>query len=330
MVNYDCSWKFFKAQEQPLNKNLSSMWEQTKSHELFKNMEGVEEIPFGIFLFANEERRRGFGSRGICLFTDSDADTPEKVDRAVLHDLRKLSDIPVCSTRFAFEMDSPEDSFMRRLGDDDFEYEGPYLADLITCADDYRKTLKSTIDALNELKEKGSLTWNNFNSVIEEKNLDCNLWWDSKDSDTPSSFSFFSDMIAPTSLVDSYVQTDFDTWDEGIETPEKLLEILESDYKDKSPDYIIGVIGDSLNDLEESGYADGDSYRQDLRDCEIMCKKAADMAKELEHALEFDRDKAKEQNVTDPDKSIPAWTPDATKKAQTKGKSSKSKDEMER
>lgn len=119
----------------------------------------------------------------------------------------------------------------------------------------------------------------------------------------------------------------------SLDTPEDLLFNLSDNYMhdDGAINFITGCLVDILDGKNHGNLRTHDEqYLDVLEYSKALCEKASDMAKELEHALEFDRDKAKEQDVTDPDKSVKPWAPDSAKKAQTRSKGGKSKDEMER
>lgn len=318
----DCLNSDDKIEEQ------EALWKQTKSYELFNNKDGVLETPFGIMLF------EGPAKVGMVVDVNAIATTSEEIDRRVLQDLRVLSDLNRTSTAIAFV----DDYYLKSKN-----YGGPFLPELIECAKEFDEGLKSIIATMEELNNKDNLTLDSLSAAINEKELPCKVSMTVYDENTDNlSKSIFKEntynfrhSIPPLmssikkqdwyNIIGTYLNYNY----YNLEDPREILYNLNDDYyHGNNTDIIVGLLEDVLEGYSNS--YNGRSYLRILEDSKVLCEKAADMANELEHALELNRDKAREQNVTDPDKSIPAWTPDAAKKAQTKGKSSKSKDEMVR
>lgn len=306
-----------------------ALWNQTKSHELFNHKDGVWETPFGIMLF------EGPAKVGVVVDVDAIATTSEEIDRKVLKDLRELSNLNRTSTAIAFESDY-------YLENED--YGGPFLPELIDCAKEFNEGLKSIITTMEELESKDNLTLDSLSTAINEKKLPCkvsmtvygentdNLWKSIFKENTYNFRHSIPPLMASIrkqdweNIIDTYLNYNYF----NLENPREILSNLNDDYyHGNNTDIIVGLLEDVLE-----GYSDsynGRSYLRILEDSKTLCKKATDMANELEHALELDRDKAKEQNVADPDKSVSPWNPDVAKRAKEQSRSNnKSKDEIER
>lgn len=297
-----------------------SLWNHTKSHELFKDRDDVLEVTFGL-KFSD-----GYAKAGVVVDENATATTPEEIDREVLKDLRELSNLDRTSTAIAFE----NDVFL-----DNKDYRGPFLPALIECSKEFGEGLNSIIVTMKELENKDNLTWDSLSAAINEKELPCEI---SKSVYDKNSYDF---KFFPPSLMNSIKCGDqfgvineyLDYNHSSLDTPEDLLFNLSDNYMhdDGAINFITGCLVDILDGKNHGILRTHDEqYLDVLEYSKALCEKASDMAKELEHALEFDRDKAKEQDVTDPNKSVKPWAPDSAKKAQTRSKGGKSKDEMER
>ena len=297
-----------------------SLWNRTKSHELFNDRDDVLEVTFGL-KFSD-----GYAKAGMVVDENATATTPEEIDKEVLKDLRVLSNLSRTSTAIAFE----NDVFL-----DNEDYRGPSLPELIECAKEFGEGLNSIITTMEELENKDNLTWDSLSAAINAKKLPCELSKSVYDENSYD-FKFFPPSLMSSikcgdqfGVINEYLDYNYS----GLDTPEDLLFNLNDNYMhdDGAINFITGCLVDVLDGKNHGNLrAHDEQYLAVLEDSKTLCEKAAVMANELEHALERDKDKAKEQDVTDPDKSVAPWTPDAAKKAQARSKGNKSKDAMER
>lgn len=305
-----------------------ALWEQTKTHEICKNIEGIVERPFQINIPAVSQY-----SKSTFLFADEKATTPEEIDKSVLHKLRALDNLPYRSSEASglipYEFDKP-----MREG----TYEGPYLSDLMNMADAWEKSLKDTIDVMHELNVRGNLTWKILDDALKDRDVKSYVDWtqdanDKREKAGPYTFKMYADQHMGRFFGDD---TDFREIcicpEEHANTPMELMEKLEGDYMLYDRDWAIYTLAEEI--FEDVDYPDRiPNYEMIFRGATLQCQKAADMADKLENALDLSRDKSKEQNLSAPEKSTPPWNPDVTKmaKEQNRSKSStKSKDDMER
>lgn len=305
-----------------------ALWEQTKTHALCKDIEGIVERPFQIDIPAASPY-----SKSTFLYADEKANTPEEIDKSVLHKLRELDNLPYHSSAASglipFEFDKP-----MKEG----TYEGPYLSDLMNMADAWEKSLKDTIDVMHELNVIGNLTWKSFDDALKDRGMKSYVDWtqdvnDKREKAGPYTFKMYADQHMGKFFGED---TDFREIcicpEEHANTPDELLEKLEGDYMLYDRDWAIYTLAEEI--FEDVDYPDRiPNYELIFRGATLQCQKAADMADKLENALELSKDKSKEQTIAASEKSTPPWNPDVTKQAkeQSRSKSStKNKDEIER
>lgn len=318
-----------------------ALWEQTKTHELCKDIKGIIESPFHIKIPAVSPY-----SKSTFLVADWNASTSEEIDKSVLEKLRELDNLPYRSSEASGLIPATFNDAMR-----DGSYEGPYLADFMNMADAWEKGLKDTVDLLHELKVAGNLDWDTFSEALADRDMKSFVRWMPVDDEElrekignsyPYSFWLYADQH-----MGNFFGKGTDVWitkilpEQHTDTPDALLDKLQDAYMTYDRDEIIARLADSIFDI---GF-DNDNFHIDapgwtipnfemvFRGATLQCQKAADMADKLENALELNRDRSKEQTIAFPEKSTPPWNPDVTKmaKEQSRSKSNnKSKDEIER
>lgn len=314
--------------ERRISDEKVALWEQTKTHEICKDIDGIVERPFHIDIPAVSPY-----SKSTFLFADEKATTPEEIDKSVLEKLHTLDNLPYHSSDMSGIIPYKFNEAMK-----DGTYKGPYLADLMNMADAWEKSLKDTVDLLHELDVAENLSWKSFDDALKDRGMKSYVGWtrdanDKREKAGPYTFRMYAD---PNMGKFYGEDTDFREIcicpEEHANTPTELLEKLEGDYMLYDRDWAIYTLAEEI--FDDVNFSDRiPNYEMIFRGATLQCQKAANMADKLENALELSRDKSKEQTINAPEKSTPPWNPDVAKQAkeQSRSKSStKNKDEIER
>lgn len=203
-----------------------ALWEQTKTHEICKNIAGIVERPFQIDIPAVSQY-----SKSTLLYADEKANTSEEIDKSVLQKLRELDNLPYHSSA-ASGLIPYEFNKLLRKG----TYEGPYLSNLMNMADAWEKSLKDTVDLLHELDAARNLSWKSFDDALKDRGMKSYVGWtrdanDKREKTGPYTFHMYAD---PN--MGKFYGEDMDMRvitvcpEEHANTPTELMEKLEGDY----------------------------------------------------------------------------------------------------